>query len=102
VHLTTTDATRLPVRLGILAGATAFAATLLLTAAGHAQPRSSLTEEQRRDEVFRNGEQGADQRTRSQKSIADGQQQRLNYQIRRAKRANRQSQCRSNGLPKDC
>jgi hypothetical protein len=100
--LTTTDATKLSVRLGLLAVATAFAATLLLTGAGHAQIRSNLTEEQRRDEVFRNAEQGADQRTRSQKSIANGQQERLNYQIRRAKRANRQSQCRSNGLPKDC
>jgi hypothetical protein len=99
--LTTTDATRSPVRLGMLAAALTLAAAILLPAAGYAQTRG-VTDEERREQVFRNGEQAADQRTQSQRSITGGQQERLGYQIRRAKRANRQMQCRSNGLPKDC
>ena len=99
--MTTTDATRSTVRLGMLASAMTLAATILLPAAGHAQTRG-VTDEERREQVFRNGEQGADQRTQSQRSITGGQQERLGYQIRRAKRSNRQMQCRSAGLPKDC
>jgi uncharacterized protein HemX len=100
--LTTTEATRSPVRLGTLAVAMALAGAILLPAAGYAQTRGGQTDEERREEVFRNGEQAADQRTQSQRSITGGQQERLGYQIRRAKRANRQMQCRSAGLPKDC
>jgi hypothetical protein len=99
--LTTTDATRSPVRLGMLAAAMTLATAILLPAAAYAQTRG-VTDEERREQVFRNGEQAADQRTQSQRSITGGQQERLGYQIRRAKRANRQMQCRSNGLPKDC
>jgi hypothetical protein len=76
-------------------------ATAAAPVASHAQT-SGLTDEQRRQEIFKDAAQGSAQRSQSLSTTTNRQQQLLGYQLRKAKRVNRQAQCRSNGLPKDC
>jgi hypothetical protein len=94
--MTTVKAARSCAGLGILASG-----LLLLATATHAQT-NGVTDEQRRQEIFRDSAQGAQQRTQSMNATTNRQQQLLGYQLRKAKRVNRQNTCRSNGLPKDC
>jgi hypothetical protein len=101
VPLTTVKAMRSSARRGMLSGAGVLAAMVLLTAAAHAQTRG-VTDEQRRQEIFKDGAEGAGQRSQSLSATTNRQQQLLGYQLRKAKRFNRQNTCRSNGLPKDC
>jgi hypothetical protein len=61
--------------------------------------QSTPSEIRQREQVLKNSAEATEQRNKQSRDITEQQQQLLQYQIRKSKRTNQESQCRAAGLP---